>query len=1117
MTAEALKSFEEARQHQLSKIQARKIRAQVHLARQSPVAAGARWPFELLQNAVDPGPRCGRYSVAVALRCSATEVVFEHDGNPFELEELAALLSGGSSKDYESDATTGRFGTGFLVTHVLAEQVRVRGLLSVGEGGIESFELRLDRGGDEEEILRDIQTSSTAISAAQRASDIGSHQTAIFEYQYGETGIEGSHVTGLHELMRALPYLYATRPALGRVELRNPDGETETWLPSEDVDQVSIYGGSVTTRAITVEGKQPRALRVYRFATAPNASAAAIILVEQTPGGPRVCCPGPDAPRVFRDYPIRSSGFLPVNLVLDGKFEVDQERDALLMSDAIDKPLLEDALSAAVVAVRYAINQKWEGAHWLAETMRPRAGFRAESSEETDWWTGQLRDFAKRLSIEPLVECENEMLPAVSESGTEHATFVVPRLLGGSTNHETTFERLTPLVADASSLRPPIENLAADWTKIAEGWDALDVPVELTCVADVGESVRGSAKTISELNVNGAVDVERWLAVFIDIVGECWVARDGVDEAALEGLLPNQSGRLCSPGALMRDTGVSEPLKDICADLGYEVRQKLLTGEFEDAACSTELRHLRSVLETSVRSEADEDSVISEAIKQMDEMLPEAGNCEEVPGSSRRAGVELLGHLWQTKGLDGGPIARQVPLIASDQSGVRWSPRRRFMAPVCVWPEAAQPFANAYPPDRVLDSMYAGSETRNIPDVSAPMGEWGIAFTEPITRDTFDLRDRRLAVLAPSVDTSGYHVPQVAMSQISLLSPELLNRAESGVDRARDLLGLVLCHVARGDPTWKERQTVRGRKRDEEEIELCIPEAVWLADLKVRAWVPVVVAGEDGENEEQKMAASAATLQDLLHPAWLDGNNDAIRLLSEWFGFDQLDLRLLGMAQEPAGRQELRNSLAQLVESGGADPQVYLSLAEDVEARERRQRDVDRCRRLGLAIQDRIGAALRNHDLDVELVDKGFDFKVALRNDDVLHDTAKMLELGPYLVEVKATKTGQARLTPLQAETATKEQARYVLCVVDLREVSAEDLDGDGLPAVRVEELAKVVADVGERVAETYGSVEVAKTSDVAIRNDSALRYEVPPDIWESDGISINDWVFSVRNTLEQA
>ena len=67
--------------------------------------------------------------------------------------------------------------------------------------------------------------------------------------------------------------------------------------------------------------------------------------------------------------------------------------------------------------------------------------------------------------------------------------------------------------------------------------------------------------------------------------------------------------------------------------------------------------------------------------------------------------------------------------------------------------------------------------------------------------------------------------------------------------------------------------------------------------------------------------------------------------------------------------------------------------------------------------------------------------EVAFPSDDVLNDAASIFELDPYLIEVKATTTGQARLTTTQAATASQMPAQYVLCVVDLRQVSHADLE----------------------------------------------------------------------------
>ena len=407
----------------------------------------------------------------------------------------------------------------------------------------------------------------------------------------------------------------------------------------------------------------------------------------------------------------------------------------------------------------------------------------------------------------------------------------------------------------------------------------------------------------------------------------------------------------------------------------------------------------------------------------------------------------------------------------------------------------------AYPQNRVLHDLYAGSEAEDLPSVAAALAAWKIALTDPITDEApRELTERRLAELSGN-DATGIVVRGEQLSQIALLSPEVLNRCSENIDHARELLGLVLCDVAQRDPAWKQRRTVRGI-RSNEEVQVVIRGALWLADLKVRAWLPQ--PGEDGKL--QKVVANAGTLKGLLNPAWMQNNDDGIRLLSEGFGFDQLELRLMGIAQSEQKRQELRDSLAELVETGGAEPKVYTDLASQIEEKRQRERNVKRCRNLGLAVQDAIGAALERHNLRVKLVDRGFDFEVAFPE-----DAGYPFEVGPYLVEVKATTSGHARLTPMQAETASR-RPKYVLCVVDLRQVEGDGLEREWT-ADRVDPLAKLVPNITDRVADTYGRVETARALDVGIRNESALRYEVPPRIWEA-GMTIAAWVHAIRSSL---
>ncbi len=160
-------------------------------------------------------------------------------------------------------------------------------------------------------------------------------------------------------------------------------------------------------------------------------------------------------------------------------------------------------------------------------------------------------------------------------------------------------------------------------------------------------------------------------------------------------------------------------------------------------------------------------------------------------------------------------------------------------------------------------------------------------------------------------------------------------------------------------------------------------------------------------------------------------------------------------------------------------------------------------------MQDAVKQALESHGLRVKLVDYSFDFEVTGEiGEETLEDAAVRFAVGPYFVEVKATASGPARLTPAQANKAAAEAPRYVLCVVDLREVSDERLDQEW-SGTDIEPLASMLSDIGGRVAGTWNLVRRARENEVGIRNEAALRYEVPPHVWTT-GVPISEWIATI-------
>lgn len=105
----------------------------------SPTHHEKRWFWELLQNAKDS--KINRETkVNINLTITGNELEFRHDGKPFTEDDILHIIFHGSTKD-QLEGKTGKFGTGFMTTHLLSMKVKVKGILDDSR----SFEFLLDR------------------------------------------------------------------------------------------------------------------------------------------------------------------------------------------------------------------------------------------------------------------------------------------------------------------------------------------------------------------------------------------------------------------------------------------------------------------------------------------------------------------------------------------------------------------------------------------------------------------------------------------------------------------------------------------------------------------------------------------------------------------------------------------------------------------------------------------------------------------------------------------------------------------------------------------------------------------------------------------------------------
>lgn len=145
-----IESIEQGRKEDGSRSIADKIRTRLHDLDKTVENNQGRWAWELLQNAKDSIADEIGLTVSVQIELNENTVVFRHNGSYFTELDVRGLINQISSKEAEEgeqSRKTGRFGTGFLTTHLLSRKVEIRGLLKTNAGDLYSFDFLLDREG----------------------------------------------------------------------------------------------------------------------------------------------------------------------------------------------------------------------------------------------------------------------------------------------------------------------------------------------------------------------------------------------------------------------------------------------------------------------------------------------------------------------------------------------------------------------------------------------------------------------------------------------------------------------------------------------------------------------------------------------------------------------------------------------------------------------------------------------------------------------------------------------------------------------------------------------------------------------------------------------------------
>ena len=1023
-----------------------------------------RWIWELLQNARDASP--GDYKGLVcSIENEPGKVLFQHNGRPFKLEEIARVIYHGSTKA-EDESSIGQYGSGLLTTHLLAPEVEVSGTLD--DGSHFNFPLRREAitVPQMHTFMKTAADKFRASISTTESSALSDGFTTRFLYPFENADSPSLVNQGISKLKLFAPLILAFNPEFKSISIK----DSANFVCFEIVDLVDMHEDGL--REITVRKTEDGTSNVVSYLLAIHDKTSIAVPISEDGDG-YSCLPIVDSPRLFLGLPlvgtetfsfpavVNSFRFTPsdgdrdgVNLWINIKDEANIENQAAL----------GEAGALLLNLAGHAAASGWKNTYELAYVPPIVNKDWFESSELQEHLEEQLINLLRKT---PVVVCEygggavapeDSVIPFAEDKGSIGTLW---QLLSCLNEFHTKLPRREEAVgwcAAVSSWAEIGECFAADFGEVVDGRRLASI------IEDLGKSSdnqhHGKIANLRQALIDDVCATE-WLNDALEFLR----SSDLVSEMDSRSIVLDQAGYLDKLSNLYFDKDIDEELKDIADALDLELREVLID------------KRLTAISEDDARNSRDNQKAIQDIIAKLKEIAAE----DDLDEFFASASIGAFSWIVQNEEWD---LLRGFPTFAEDTEGERtviWLPQSGQigalvpLAPVRVWQEDLQRFSVLFPPPYILSSGYfsAVSDAK----VWQELANNGLVRTSILT----EIEDKPSAFLPdeplPDVEGDAGHEADnpVSLSSVAFLRGRrtaILERARGSQRRARLFWKFVtewlivydryaLNKLVTSCACGESHQYYRGD---------------WLERVARYSWVPL---------EENKHArATAENLAGLLREsdAFPIPESTEISKLLEAIGVSRFDLMRESVEKE--ARPDMDNKLIRIMAAVDNKPEdldvvpKFLAqlrqdenLTEYLEERVRQRQTVRRNQQVGLLVEDLVRQSLELEGFLVQKTHVGADLIVRFSSGQpadlsqgvITEDDVAELQVSKddrtWLVEVKSTAMNHAQMSPAQARTAVSRGKGFLLCVVPMQADVVPELDG-------VRGNLRFVEKMGDRVSE---------------------------------------------------
>ena len=548
-----------------------------------------RWIWELCQNAKDVCNDTGKVKICINFEEAYKKVLFKHNGRPFSMSNVLSLINQSSSKDRNdgSERKSGKFGTGFITTHLLSEKVNISGILEIGDTYSE-FNITLDRTGNERNAI--IEAMESAVADLQKCVPINVFEydteqyNTVFEYELDEYGVQVAK-EGLENLRVSAPYVLAILREIEEISIENTG---EKYRYKQDIS-CNLENAIVSEITYEVNGRK-ESIYVLKLS---EGNISVMIALKHNESGMQIFPFSEQQSKLFCDFPLIGTEDFPFPVIISSPdFNPTEPRDGVFLicnnksrtDNEIEenRRIIKTAHELYSKLLSYAAEKKWDGIYIITKI---------DCYSKKEWydleWLEEVVNKCKEVILHtPIIHTEQGNMVALLDWFDDEQVFVIS---DRSSDIREKIWELTSYIMPNSI--PRKEDMHKWYNSLWSNCGRYTFKTLTKQIVDYGDVLALSSQM-------KGIEWQEWLMEYYDLIDENKEWQDYVWKNSLR-VLPNQNGIFCEVRKLYYDVDVLEEYKAILRELGDDSKDWLLHLDFEkrdwfqcEDYCSTDILEL---------------------------------------------------------------------------------------------------------------------------------------------------------------------------------------------------------------------------------------------------------------------------------------------------------------------------------------------------------------------------------------------------------------------------------------------------------------------------------------------------------------------------------------------